>query len=330
VGDQPAFYKMWYDNFSDFQNGGGISLATSPDGINWNLLANMTGLSQSTFGGGPLIDSSRHSRVLFDRTLFGIGAPYRIWYWDSAFLSVNPVTPNTLPMLRTANSADGVNWVSDTALLQDPASPLLPVTANSITYTQCYGPADILFFPENPPILDTTIPFNNRYVMYYNISDGNIEELALAVSADGVTWRREGPLPVLSRGGPGTWDEVHATEGAVVLRLGPNNFKMWYSGGVSTSHEGIGCASSTDGLNWVKFAGNPIFSVFSGPSWRTGGTPPNVARTHNPWVLIDSKRFNGHGDMVCSKFWMTGGPPVNNTTGAGDDPQIGYATNPNG
>jgi hypothetical protein len=325
-----AFYKMWYDDFSDFENGGGISLATSPDGINWTTTAIIVGLSKNTFGGGPLIDSSRHSRVLFDRAGFGIGAPYRIWYWDSAFLNVDPTSPTTLPMLRTANSVDGINWIADTALQQDPTSPLLPLTAGSTTYTQCYGPADILFFPENPPALDFSNPFNNRYVMYYNISDGNIEELALAVSVDGVSWRREGPIPVLSRGAPGTWDSVHAAEGAVVLRLSPTSFKMWYSGGIDESHEGIGCASSTDGLNWVKFAGNPIFSVFSGPSWRTGGTPPNVARTHNPWVLFSPSRFDGHGDQVCFKMWFTGGPPVNNTTGEGDDPQIGYALNLNG
>jgi hypothetical protein len=42
----PAFYKMWYDNFSDFANGGGISLATSHDGINWSFSANINGLSQ--------------------------------------------------------------------------------------------------------------------------------------------------------------------------------------------------------------------------------------------------------------------------------------------
>jgi hypothetical protein len=323
----PAFYKMWYDNFSDFENGGGISLATSPDGINWTTTANIVGLSKNTFGGKSLIDSSRHSRVLFDRSGFGIGVPYRIWYWDSAFLSVDPANPTTLPMLITENSNDGINWFEDTVLQQDPSSPLLPLKAGPITYTQCYGPADVLFFPGNPPILDTTTPFNNRYVMYYNISDGNIEELALAVSADGIFWRREGPIPVLSRGAPGTWDSVHATEGAVVLRLTPTNFMMWYSGGIDTSHEGIGCATSTDGLNWVKFPGNPIFSVFSGPSWRTGGTPPNVARTHNPWVLFSPSRFDGHGDRVCFKFWFTGGPPVNNTTGEGDDPQIGYALN---
>jgi hypothetical protein len=169
--------------------------------------------------------------------------------------------------------------------------------------------------------------------MHYNISDGNIEELALAVSADGVIWRREGPIPgfrLADQAHGMQYTAVHATEGAVILRLAPDNFKMWYSGGVNTSHEGIGCASSTDGLSWVKFAGNPIFSVFSGPSWRTGGTPPNVARTHNPWVLLDLMRFNGHGDPVCYKMWFTGGPPVNNTTGASDDPQIGYATNPAG
>jgi len=100
--------------------------------------------------------------------------------------------------------------------------------------------------------------------MYYDVTNGAIEEIGLAVSADGEFWARIGNQPVLPRGGPGQWDENYACEHAVVLRLAPNNFKMWYSGGVQRSSEGIGCATSPDGINWTKFSGNPIFSIYDG------------------------------------------------------------------
>lgn len=305
-----AFYKMWYD----YASAGGIALATSPDGINWTFQTNMTGL----------VPTARHSRVLFDRTGFGMGTPYRIWYWDLTYLYVD--SPTVLRMLRTASSVDGINWTGDTTLFQNPAAPLL-VTTPGAPNLGSYGPADVHYYPDNPSVIDLVNPFNNRYVMYYCATDGSMEQIALAVSTDGITWSQVGPMPVLPKGGPGAWDSNYATEHAVVLRLAPDRFVMWYSGGttasdegsgVLVSSEGIGCATSTDGLNWTKFAGNPIFSIFDGVEWRSG-------RTHNPWVLFDPNRFDGHGDRVCYKFWMTGAPAVNPS-----DINIGYATNPIG
>ncbi len=194
-----AFYKMWYD----FASTGGIAVASSTNGINWTFRAYVTGL----------VPTSRHSRVLFDPDGFGIGAPYRIWYWDSAYLYVDDAA--VLRMLRTASSVDGINWTDDTTLVQDTASPLLtPFPAYN---RGSYGPADVLYFPDNPPVLDPVKAFNNRYVMYYNITDGSTEQLALAVSVDGVFWRKAGPLAVLPTGSSGSWDENYATEHAVVL-----------------------------------------------------------------------------------------------------------------
>lgn len=293
-----AFYKMWYD----YASAGGIAMATSSDGINWSFYANMIGLQEE--GGEP---RARHSRVLFNRDGFGTNTPYRIWYWDSPDPYIIGPEPQ---MIRTARSVDGITWTDDTIITQDPLDPLLPFSI----YNGSYGPADILYFPENSPLIDKNNPFNNRYVMYYDVTNGSIEEIALAVSGDGIFWARIGNQPVLPKGGPGQWDENYACEHAVVLRLAPNNFKMWYSGGVNSSHEGIGCASSTDGINWTKFSGNPVFSIDDGVGWRT-------ERTYNPWVLFDPLHFSGHGDFVCYKFWMTGGNNVGN-------PDIGYAAQP--
>ncbi len=291
-----AFYKMWYDRASS----GGISLATSPDGIDWTFLADMTHLQET----------ARHSRVLFDRDGFGIGAPYRIWYWDSR--NIYNSSPTVLNWLRTAYSVNGVDWTGDTNLTQDPTSPLLTTTDGP--FHGSYGPADILYFPQNAPVLDPSAPFNNRYVMYYDVTNGSEEQLALAASADGVFWRQEGPLPVLPRGGLGAWDANYACEHAVVLRLSATQYFMLYSGGIKASSEGIGCATSTDGLNWHKYSGNPVFSISDGVAWRS-------ARTYNPWVLMSSQQFNGHGDRVCFKLWLTGAPGANP-----GDIDIGYGS----
>jgi hypothetical protein len=307
-----SFYKMWYD----YSGSGGIALAASPNGINWTF---------QTFTSGFAIGvRPRHSRVLFDPAGFGIGVPYRIWYWDSRFTSFSSCSSSTaICMIRTATSNDGVIWTNDTAITQDPANPLF----STVGYNSgSFGPADILYYPENPSTkLDLINPFNNRYVMYYSVVDVTrsnplgiqYEQIALAVSANGIFWSKVGPDVVLPHGDPGDWDWYYATVGAVVVRLAPNNFKMWYSGGHEQSYQGIGCASSTDGINWVKYPGNPVFSINDGVAWRN-------MRTYNPWVLFDSLRFSGRGDSVCYKLWMTGSPTPS------DKKSIGYATNPSG
>ncbi|MDG0812227.1 glycoside hydrolase family protein [Cohnella rhizosphaerae] len=150
-------------------------------------------------------------------------------------------------------------------------------------------------------------PMSNRYVMYYSIVTRNditgisFEQLALAVSTDGITWSKAGPAVVIPHGTVNDWDYRYATVGANVLKLSDNLYKLWYSGGNTQSYEGIGCATSTDGLNWVKNATNPILYYFNGVAWRN-------MRTYNPWALFDPARFNGHGDAVCYKFWFTGSP----------------------
>ncbi|MFC0187233.1 hypothetical protein ACFFJY_02990 [Fictibacillus aquaticus] len=295
-----SYYKMWYD----IASAGGIAVANSPDGINWTFDSNLTGLT----------GTARHSRILYDPAGFGIGAPYRIWYWDSP----NPymTDPIVLNMIRTATSLDGINWTNDMNISQSAANPLLVPIPTTDFNRGSYGPADILYYPANPAVLDLANPFNNRYVMYYDITDGATEQIALAVSVDGITWSKVGPFAVIPKGPPGSWDQNYVAEHAVVIQLGPNDFRAWYSGGVTSSSEGIGCATSTDGVNWTKFAGNPIFSINDGVAWRAG-------RTYNPWVLFDPQRFNGHGDSLCYKFWMTGGT-------SGSNLNIGYATNSGG
>lgn len=307
-----AFYKMWYD----YSGAGGIALVTSPDGINWTFESNTTGL----------IATARHSRVLFDENGFGIGQYYRIWYWNAAytFTTSCPAFPPEICMLRTATSVDGVNWTNDTVLLQDSAAPLFSTSGYD---AGSYGPADILYFPDNPPTLDLTNPFQNRYVMYYDVVDSgspHYEQIALAVSTDGITWSKVGPPVVLPHGPTNAWDWYYATVGAVVLRLAANQFIMLYSGGYQQSNQGIGYAWSSDGVNWTKYTGNPIFSNKDTiEPWRAGPSNvlSNTAKTYCPSILYDPLRFSGHGEAVCYKLWMTGAP----TTNPGDV-SIGYAS----
>jgi fibronectin type 3 domain-containing protein len=76
------------------------------------------------------------------------------------------------------------------------------------------------------------------------------------------------PSPVLAGGAPGTWDEVVREKVSVMYDGGI--YKMWYCGHVPENFETgqgqdtssqIGYATSSDGITWTRYAGNPVFGA---------------------------------------------------------------------
>jgi fibronectin type 3 domain-containing protein len=66
--------------------------------------------------------------------------------------------------------------------------------------------------------------------------------------------------PVLTGGGSGAWDEFIREKVQIVEEGGL--FRMWYVGHSAAGQETskVGYATSTDGVNWIKYAGNPVIS----------------------------------------------------------------------
>ncbi len=65
------------------------------------------------------------------------------------------------------------------------------------------------------------------------------------------------------RGAPGAWDYGALRSGGRVRRRG---FHLWYSGGYHGS-SGLAHATSMDGCDWIKDAGNPLPSTSATGSW---------------------------------------------------------------
>lgn len=94
------------------------------------------------------------------------------------------------------------------------------------------------------------------YRMWFDgIDTQDFVQIGLANSKDGLVWMKAPDNPVLS-GTLGEWDA--AGEHAPFILEEGGVYKMWYEGNQAGVPRQLGFASSTDGIVWVKYAGNPV------------------------------------------------------------------------
>ena len=252
-------YRMWSDN------GSGVQMAISTDGIIWMTEGQACGLL-----------NPRHTVVE------KIGEEYRIWYDEGSDAHLY-----SIEAIRTATSSDGLIWNDDQPLTQDGTYQL--ITGSGTGWNSgSYGPGDVIYNPSGSDNLDDTNVWNNKYVMYYMATNGSNEYIGLAYSIDGKCWKRYGDVPVLSPcteyDDPSVGWDYRSVGYPTVIDAG-GIWHMWFCGGPNTNY-GIGYAWSTDGINWVKDADNPIFHKGDSVGWRDD-------RTYTPMVIGDQMWFSG-------------------------------------
>jgi predicted GH43/DUF377 family glycosyl hydrolase len=153
------------------------------------------------------------------------------------------------------------------------------------------------------------------FLMWYNAEDGmGIDRIGLATSSDGVSWTRYAQNPVLTEGSSSDWDRGSVNEAWVIYDGGL--FKMWYSGETLTSANPsraqiatyqIGYATSTDGIHWIKYSGNPVLTTGPSGSWDDKWVwRPIVLSTSSSWLMY----YSGE-----SKSGATGGGMARSTDG---------------
>lgn len=126
---------------------------------------------------------------------------------------------------------------------------------------------------------------------------------ALALGETG--WEKSASNPIVNLGVTGTWDAAAAGE-VTVIKDG-TTYKMWYSGQDAAGVFRIGYATSTDGITWTKYGGNPVLNVGTAGTWDAAGVA-------SPMVIKDG---------VTYKMWFTG-------RDASDVGRIGYAASTDG
>lgn len=130
--------------------------------------------------------------------------------------------------------------------------------------------------------------------------------IGYATSADGITWTKHQGNPILTSRPSNAWESALVSD-ARVVKVG-STYHMWYHGAPGAGNYQIGYASSSDGINWNRFSGNPVLHLGSSGSWESF-----TLSMHS--VIFEDSTF---------KMWY----------GARDDYyqafQIGYATSPLG
>lgn len=181
---------------------------------------------------------------------------YKMWY----LCTYNSGVGN----IWYAESPDGINWVNKSN------TPVLNTDSVNSWDSHAVGGGAV-------------IKDGNIYKMYFNGLNENYGQSStgLAISSDGTHWQKFA-LPVLSADSS---TQYHiGTES--VLKVN-NTYYLFYGASPVNNYNAftINLATSSDGINWNKYQGNPILT--STQSWEgIGITYPSVIYDNNRFVMI--------------------------------------------
>lgn len=196
----------------------------------------------------PLIVAE--SKIILDNGI------YKMWYlctYNAGFANI-----------WYAESNDGISWTNKTNL------PVLD--------TGAVGQWDGYALASGDIMKDDTV-----YKMYYNgyVSQSGPRQVGLATSSDGIHWQKYSEPVLNSNSQADYWIGAGS-----VLKVN-GEYLMYYSSAPLTNYgeSTINVATSSDGVIWTKYAGNPALS--SSSSWEgTGITYPSVIYDNGQFVMV--------------------------------------------
>jgi predicted GH43/DUF377 family glycosyl hydrolase len=268
-----TLFRMWYTGRAwdwSFR----IGYASSPDGVNWTKHAD-----------NPILvpDAGWEAGSVRLNSVLKHGALYHMWYNNGSHDAIGHAT-----------SLDGINWTKDSV-----HNPVLGAGAPGS-------------WDEGGAFLAFVLWDMGVYRMWYSGGASGLDtaRLGMATSPDGFTWTKSGANPVLDTGGPSTWDATWVADPSVMAIGGA--YKMWYSSvdklPWSDATLRVGLATSPNGTNWTKHAGNPVLDV-DPLGW-------DDRRVTAPWVIDDGGTY---------RMWYHGG-----LAGGGEHEMVGCATSADG
>jgi len=186
--------------------------------------------------------------------VLNIGSTYEMWYTGNGESNRNQIGHATSP--------DGLIWAKDSS------NPVLQQGGTGAWDEKAVASPSVLF--------DGT-----SYKMWYNGTASNgIPYIGYASSADGVIWTKHAGNPVMEVLTQ-SWESYYYFGNPEVLFDG-TTYKMWYHSGRGSESISIGYATSVDGINWTKYANNPVLQKGGSGDWDVFGVfYPDVIFANN-------------------------------------------------
>jgi len=126
---------------------------------------------------------------------------------------------------------------------------------------------------------------DSTYKMWYTGNKGPAGggKIGLATSPDGKVWTKYAGNPVFDVDVPGTWDDGGVSYPSVLEEGG--TFYMFYGGYDDTQHNGMGLATSPDGITWTRAQSTPVIPL-------TNYMKYTVTEKNGVYYVIFAKRFS--------------------------------------
>lgn len=227
-----------------YGNGTGTTVAYSDDGYTWN--------SENTL---VTIPNGYHCEVIL------VGTTIYYFYWDT---TVSIYGPSAIRVSTINIAANCHTVVTDVALSGNYTDGIYGL--NRLRYGT-YGPSNVFYnaAPTNNP----ANPYSYQWCMIHMGTDGSNEGILFATSSDGTNFSAWNGLNEVIPRSTGQWDGWIGSASVWIDSSGL--WHAFYSGGVGTGAgadsnyaDGIGHATSIDGITWTKDLNNPIiFKTFA-------------------------------------------------------------------
>lgn len=120
--------------------------------------------------------------------------------------------------------------------------------------------------------------------------------IGLATSPDGNVWTEHPSSPILSKGDVGSWESIRVQFPKITFKDG--TYYMLYSG--VGAYSDIGLATSTDGVQWGKYSGNPVLNVEDFGHSTNVVSPSGLVAVNGVFYLIHGYANQVSNDLATS------------------------------
>jgi len=183
---------------------------------------------------------------------------------------------------------------------------------NPVMPSEELGPRQFIDFSEPHVVYD-----EGRFRMWVTGTTQSETYIAHAESADGLTWERNEPNPVIRATTQGSWDELWVFAPSVLHT--DVGYEAWYGAFAHDGSFGIGRAVAPDGVSFDKPEPDPDTGDGGNPVLEPGPEAWDSITVDKPAVLKDGGVY---------RMWYTGDAVFNDSTE--HEWAIGYATSPDG